>query len=70
MKKQILKVGKNGALVARVRDNGEVFEYVSAWAFDPNTETWGQGHYFTPHGDYTTAEALKDATDHFNANYR
>ena len=71
MKNEIIERGTTGALIARVKDNGQVYEYVSAWGYNDNG-TWSQGHYFTPYPntEETRADALKKATEHFNKNYR
>ena len=34
-------------LVARVRENFTVHEYVVAWCYDKESDSWGQGHYFS-----------------------
>lgn len=69
MEKRVIRVGRTGALIARER-NGAVYEYVSAWGYDPKTGSWAQGHYFTPYGDYTTEDAYNDALAHFKKHYR
>lgn len=47
MRNIILKNSTKGeyTLLARVKDNDEVFEYVVAWDFQADG-TWSQGHYF------------------------
>lgn len=30
-------------LIARVKDNGEVHEYVAAWCYNESDKTWGTG---------------------------
>lgn len=34
------------ALLARVREDGTVKEFVAAWGYDDETKSWSQGHYF------------------------
>lgn len=38
-------------LIARVNDNGEVHEFVAAYAYDETDGTWCQGHYFEKMND-------------------
>lgn len=47
-------------LIARVKDNGEVHEYVAAWHYNESDKTWGQGHYFSD---------LSSAVDYINQKY-
>ena len=52
-----------GARVALIDRNlrGDLVEsFVVAWGYDPNTDSWDQGHYFT---------TLGAARDYFNSNY-
>lgn len=34
------------ALLARVRKDDTVHEYVAAWGYNDETKSWSQGHYF------------------------
>lgn len=33
-------------LIARVREDETVKEFVAAWGYDDKTKSWSQGHYF------------------------
>lgn len=44
------------SIIARVKDNGSVHEYVVAWIYNEHDDSWAQGHYFFD---------LKDAMDYF-----
>lgn len=48
----------NYTLIARVKSNDEVYEYVCAWCYDSESKTWGQGHYFSE-----LTEAMKYLND-------
>lgn len=47
MKNLVLKIDGEYALIARVREDGTVHEYVVAWCYKKETDSWGQGHYFS-----------------------
>ena len=47
MKNLVLKTKGDYTLVARVRDNFTVYEYVVAWCYDEKSDSWCQGHYFS-----------------------
>ena len=34
-------------IVARIREDGTIKEFVAAYGYDDTTGTWGQGNYFT-----------------------
>lgn len=34
------------ALIARVREDETVKEFVATWGYDDETKSWSQGHYF------------------------
>lgn len=68
----LLKEGKNGALLV-VCDTATKYEIVSAWGYDKESDSWGQGHYFTLWYDEITeenkAKLLEKATKHFVKHY-
>ena len=69
--RELLIEGKNGALL-KVCDNERKYELVSCWSYDKETQSWGQGHYFTLWHDITPenkAKLLIEATKHFLQNY-
>ena len=70
--KELIIEGKNGALL-KVCDTEKKYELVSAWSYDRNTNSWGQGHYFTLWYKEITpenkAKLLIEATKHFLENY-
>lgn len=35
------------ALIARVREDETVKEFIAAWGYNDETKSWSQGHYFT-----------------------
>lgn len=47
MKNLVMKTVGDYTLVARVRENFTVHEYVVAWCYDKESDSWGQGHYFS-----------------------
>lgn len=71
MKELILK-GRNGALL-KVCDTPTKYELVSAWCYNEETMSWGQGHYFTLWYDEITEEnkekLFEKAKKHFVENY-
>lgn len=71
MKELILK-GRNGALL-KVCDTPTKYELVSAWCYNEETMSWGQGHYFTLWYNDITEENKKElfekAKKHFIENY-
>lgn len=46
---------KSYTLLARLKEDGTVREYCVAWKFNAETDSWGQGHYFS---------RLEDAMDY------
>ena len=66
---RVLIIGKQGALIERKKAN--FTEYVSAWSYDEESGTWGQGHYFPAYPDTAKeqAKALEKALNHFKENY-
>lgn len=38
---------KDYVLIARVKEDDTVYEYVAAWHYDQSSKSWGQGHYFS-----------------------
>lgn len=71
MRKLIAK-GTNGALLV-VCDTPTKYEIVSCWCYNEETESWGQGHYFTLWHDEITEEnkkaLMEKAKKHFAENY-
>lgn len=51
------------ALVERTNEKGEVYEWVCAWAYDEETNSWGQGHYFFDLKD--AYEYIQDKLDEY-----
>lgn len=68
--RELLRVGKTGALLV-VCDTPNKYEIVSAWNYNPTTESWGQGHYFTSWqpSEEEKKRVFEEATKHFEQNY-
>ena len=70
MKQMIIK-GKNDAIVV-THDSALTYEIVVAHNYDENSETWGQGHYFTLYGKEVTTgnkvDLLADALNFWKEN--
>lgn len=47
MKNLVLSSLKDYTLIARVREDNTVYEYVVAYCYDSKTDSWQQGHYFS-----------------------
>ena len=46
MKNLVLSKLGDYTLIARVREDNTVYEYVVAWCYNEETDSWAQGHYF------------------------
>lgn len=46
MKNLVLETRNDYTLIARVRENFTVHEYIVAWCYDRESDSWCQGHYF------------------------
>ena len=72
MKNELLRLGKEGALV-KTFDTPSKYELVSAWSYNTKTGTWAQGHYFTLWYDEITEKNKKklyeEANQHFEEHY-
>lgn len=72
MEKKLIAKGSNGALLV-VCDTPTKYEIVSCWCYNEETESWGQGHYFTLWYDEITEEnkkaLMEKAKKHFVENY-
>lgn len=55
------------ALIERTNEKGEVYEWVCAWAYDEETNSWGQGHYFFDLND--AYKYIQDKLDEYWDNY-
>ena len=57
----ISSTNRNGIRIALLKlDNADYTPYVVAWAYDTDSGSWGQGHYFC---------TIKEATDYYYENY-
>ena len=74
MKNELLRLGKEGALV-KTFDTPSKYELASVYNYKFNTSsgTWAQGHYFTLWYDGITEENKKklyeEANKHFEEHY-
>lgn len=68
--RELLREGRNGALLV-VCDTPNKYEIVSCWNYNPTTESWGQGHYFTSWKptEEEKKRVFEEATKHFEQNY-
>lgn len=58
---RVLEVKWSNGIKVALLDRGSTFEpFIVAWAYDSNTHTWGQGHYFQNH---------EDAVNYYRTNY-
>lgn len=46
MKNVILNSKGDYTLIARMKEDFTLYEYVVAWSYDKESDSWGQGHYF------------------------
>lgn len=53
MKNLVLQGKGDYTLIARTREDFTVHEYVVAWCYNKDSDSWGQGHYF-----YDFSEAI------------
>ena len=60
-------------VIRKYGDTPNKYELVSAWCFNEETMSWGQGHYFTLWGinitEESKAELMEKAMKHFKENY-
>ena len=47
MKNLVLRKMGEYTLIARVKEDNTVHEYVVAWCYDSESDSWCQGHYFS-----------------------
>lgn len=65
MNKQIIIKGQHDAILKK--QNGEI---IVAYGYDETTDTWQQGHYFTPYngGINEQIQLLKKALEYWEEN--